>query len=598
MISSTIALSILVSAVFPLSTGGTSSAKIVTVASPSTYLSTCATEISNHVKLVTGASLQITNDAGVFADSDLLILVGSNAYTAALGYNQSALGWEQAYLDIRTNRVVLLGKDSGFGDDGSQYSTYTFLRDYLGVRWYFPGSLGTFTPSTPSVSIDTTNRIIRPWFSPRKTPGVMGSGLPVTSTELKTWGRRNRAGGADIFLGHTFYLLLPEVPWVSSNPEYYALKADGVTRWLFNVPDPKNVQLDLSNHVALASIITNQAIAFFEASPTNRFFTVMPGDSFGTYKCNCGYCLALYDDNTPGISQEDKHARYVFGFVNEVASLLTSYSNRFISCNGYGSYRWPYPTNMVMQTNVVVPITFNRVGFGYQLGDAMDDVSRWTNIQQNRLMIDENYYSGVVAGGSLHVWEGAPRICTERIKEETSQRANHVQGEPQDVSIIKVSGQTTYYMWLLDMVNLYVISELDWDPSQDVDELVDRFCDDLFGPASGHIRDWIRIAEDRWTQSPARMGITYYQEPSELWGSNVPLALSKCWFWVYPPAVIQQLREKVEDAKAVATGVELTRVELWESQCQGYIEQTSSAGRRTAVSYGPRIITGKITIGQ
>ena len=69
-----------------------------------------------------------------------------------------------------------------------------------------------------------------------------------------------------------------------------------------------------------------------------------------------------------------------------------------------------------------------------------------------------------------------------------------------------------YREWLLDNLNLYVMAELDFDASQDVDALIDRYFRDLYGPAAGEVKTLYSLLEKRWDEAPGELGITGYNQ--------------------------------------------------------------------------------------
>ena len=50
---------------------------------------------------------------------------------------------------------------------GTLFGVYTWLEHDVGVRWLWPGDLGTFVPSLPTIMARPYNRMISPQFFQR-----------------------------------------------------------------------------------------------------------------------------------------------------------------------------------------------------------------------------------------------------------------------------------------------------------------------------------------------------------------------------------------------------------------------------------------------
>ena len=567
---------------FPLARDGRLAAVIVPAENPCAAVAAAAEELQSHVQQATGCKLPIqTHWKGTPSPDRPVIFVGASPYTKSLGFDPATLRFEEFVIDAAPGRIVLMGRDDPAtvpftanprdycrGEAGTLLAVHTFLHDSLGVRWYYPGPLGTVVPKARDLAIPTMQRKLRPEFSPRETVISCGPGLEVSEDDWTKWVRRTRHGGASISMGHSFGSVVGE-EYVKPHPEYFAVDKNG--RRAFHSQGAKLVQLCLSQP-ELVSLFVRKAREHFDASPSHRSFTIMPGDSMAGHCCQCPQCTAQYDrsDDVPRTMRE---SRYVWGFVNKVAAQLKrDYPDRLIFCCAYGGYRVPH-SEVRYEPNVAIGVTVNRVGFGYQLGEEMEAVNSWLGVVKH-VYVDENYHYGAGEttkdGMDYKVWEGAPRLCPHRIAATIADRRGKILGEPYDVIVPRPAPGTlrtrpSYHMWMIDNLNLYVTAELNFDASQDVDLLIDRYCKDLYGPAAGRVKELFTLLERRWIEAPRELGIAGYKE------TNVKLRgkmFATCWGKIYSSEIVQHafslIAEANREAEAAADPVFIQRIRLLE----------------------------------
>jgi hypothetical protein len=246
---------------------------------------------------------------------------------------------------------------------------------------------------------------------------------------------------------------------------------------------------------------------------------------------------------------------------------------------------------------VAIAVTVNRIGFGYRLGAAMVDASRWKGVVDN-IYIDENYHHGAIEyvpgkRSDAAVWDGAPRLCPRRIAKSIQLRKGIVQGEPHDIYPSPgppKSGRAgrRYRMWMMDNLNNYVIAQLDFDTSQDVETLIADYCRDLYGPAAAEVEAFLTKLEHRWTEMPARLGVKDYKHTSLKLRGRM---FDTCWGKIYPPGFVDEVFGHLAQAEALAQAAEnkvyLRRVRLLQ---RGFalMKEKSALYRRLAASQDPR----------
>jgi len=108
--------------------------------------------LKEYILKSTGAELQVVTKAADYTDkSARYIFVGDSQYARALGVDVRTLADETYRMSVRGNHLILAGPDDpkdpwnmtpGYGwiETPTLYAVAQFLHDYVGARWYWPGS--------------------------------------------------------------------------------------------------------------------------------------------------------------------------------------------------------------------------------------------------------------------------------------------------------------------------------------------------------------------------------------------------------------------------------------------------------------------------
>jgi hypothetical protein len=228
---------------------GRPAAVVVIADEPTAVSKYAAQELVYHVEKATGAKLTVVSEGASAAGArsalptgaNFRIYLGETRASRAAGIDAQQLAPETFVLRSSNNALYIVGKDAS-GDPldtntfaGTLFGVYEWLERDLGVRWVWPGSLGTYVPHARTVTARTVNEKIAPKFFQRNVRG----GLTFTSKEHPELGfspkaaeeyaknqtvflRRNRMGrGVRISYGHAF------VDWWAKygaeHPEWFQL---------------------------------------------------------------------------------------------------------------------------------------------------------------------------------------------------------------------------------------------------------------------------------------------------------------------------------------------------------------------------------------
>ncbi|MES2696281.1 MAG: DUF4838 domain-containing protein [Verrucomicrobiota bacterium] len=170
-------------AAVPLIRDTTPAATIILPDSAPPSLRLAAEELNYHLANATGAKLPILTESALASSSslspptapaDARIYLGDTQAARAAGISASTLAPETFTLrTVSTRDLIVAGRDTG-GDPldrdasaGTLFGVYEWLERDLGVRWAWPGELGTHVPPARTVTARDVDVTLSPRFFQR-----------------------------------------------------------------------------------------------------------------------------------------------------------------------------------------------------------------------------------------------------------------------------------------------------------------------------------------------------------------------------------------------------------------------------------------------
>lgn len=251
-----------------------------------------AEELQSHIKLVSKADLPILRHPSGKVRSVIRIGRAANSERATLPLNGGKVV-------ISEKEICITGDDDP--DDpmnftkkcGTLFAVYDFLEKKLGIRWLWPGELGTFTPECPTIDLAGEKWECRPplaaarWRFRRKRSGWYSN---INGEKFYddgyVWLRRHRFNMVEsLEYGHAFIDYFRK--FGKSNPGLFNLLPDGSRR-----PDPLHHggAHDLVSMCVSNPDLIKQIIADWQQG-TMPLINANENDTAG--KCLCENCLAL-----------------------------------------------------------------------------------------------------------------------------------------------------------------------------------------------------------------------------------------------------------------------------------------------------------------
>ncbi len=293
-----------------LVTGGRPGAVVVIPDEATAVARYAAEELVAHVAKATGATLKIVNETEAPPEPLVRIYLGPTRAARAAGLRVDRLAPETFVRRTVGSALFIAGGDAP-GDPlepgtfaGTLFGVYEFLERELGVRWVWPGDLGTYVPKRAVVVVGAVDETIAPYFLQRNVRGgltftgrhaALGFSPPAAADYARAQAvflRRHRMGRSERLSYHHAF-----TDWWAkygqAHPEWFQL-VDGRR----GPTKPGAVYSMCVSNPDLHREIVAQWQRQREADPRNatHFLNVAENGTIGW--CECANCRA-WDGPTP-----------------------------------------------------------------------------------------------------------------------------------------------------------------------------------------------------------------------------------------------------------------------------------------------------------
>ena len=412
-------------------------------------------ELQEHLRRISGAVLDIVRQ-GAPLENRLPIYIGSAA-DAALDADIRTQGTDPGSF------ALVIGADHvsirGLSPAGTLNGVYELL-EQIGVRWFMPGEMGTVIPQMTTIGIRPQTTIQAPAFPARNLQGV----------RAPEWERRLRLGGpyfpashgAPGFGGRGSEGLFQD------HPEYFSL-IDG---------QRKQRQLCISNPDVL-KIAVNATKEYFRSHSEADMMGIGANDGRGF--CECENCQALdggdYDPFGHYPSMTD---RYVWFFNGVLQGIQDEFPDKRLGFYAYSVYNRP-PVKVKPDSRLVPAVALITLCRLHGMANPVcpeKSYEQWI-IQEWGKLVPEVYYRGY--------WfnladPGLPFFMIDRVRREIPL------GKELGIAGWRVESP---YDWAASTPSRYIASKLMWDPTADVDALMQDFYENFFGPAAAPAKQYV-----------------------------------------------------------------------------------------------------------
>jgi len=389
------------------------------------------------------------------------------------------------------DRLVVEGRNSTIEGKQKEYGTanavYTFLQDYLDVRWLWPGETGVDILKRQTIAFAPFAFRYHPQIRQRATLfrlSALGDGRGISHD----WTRFQRLQLDSLFVagGHAFTDWWDK--YHKEHPDYFALQPDG-TRSGF--PTPHKVKICQANPKVWEQWLDNVAETL-KKNPDQAVFSASPNDSYNRGHCICEKCRAwdhpdgeLLIYTWQGISQEyvalsDRQVT----FANTLARLMKKrFPGRdlYVCMHAYGHYR-SAPVKAAPDNNVIISSVANFFLRPKEMREIhMKQFKGWAKVAPH-IMWRPN--TGSPAG-----WQwGLPDVAmTQAIEDFRFIAGNHCVG---------LFFDTVWEHWATQGPQYYIMGQLAWDPMADGKAILADYYRRGFGPAAEEVKAYWTLMED------------------------------------------------------------------------------------------------------
>lgn len=502
-----------------------------------------ARELAEYVHRVAGRELLVIDLEqwrSQRSDADPVFFVGRGAATAVMP-DLDAGAWKTEQWLLRTvpQGLVLAGLDEDGNAlspqvaSGTQLAVYTFLDEVLGVKWLWPGALGEQVPQRPDFVVPALDRGGVPRFAIRHISiGYSRYHTEALKQDLALWTRRTRQGWSlQGWFGHSWYYAFElkktgdENPWLAKNPEMFAL-----------VNGKRRGPQMCTTHPA----VIDRMVEFVLNDTKNEITSISPSDGGGFCQCDAqtksaehkrlGLPACTELDEPEGLQQEFISDR-MMTYANEIARRVRAKDpNKYVGMFAYTYYNRPPVRVRQLEPNLVLSFVFQAQAFLDERAWQQwhENVAGWQQVGA-RMVVRE--------GWGNHYLLDLPFLHERQIGMEMN--------AADELGFIAAYGEGSK-AFATQATNTWAVVRLMWDPKQDVNAVLDEFCQAAFGPAASAMKDYFAVYRDalatHWMQR--RM-----VKPS-LFVPYVNIVNS--WDVLFPAEVVQAAEAKLQAARAIA----------------------------------------------
>lgn len=423
------------------------------------------------------------------------IWIGNTKQAEEQGIRVDDLVWEGYRLKTVNGWLFAMGHDKPRAKVyGNAYAVVGILEDYLGVRWLWPGELGTVIPKSRDLSLPAIHEQNEPALRRRGIRSRIGIsdrdelGLKVlgnteqnrlayttSQTEQSEWARMSRIGGSYTpSAGHSYSGWYEK--YGKEHPDWFALQPNGSREQRSDRP-----RLCKSNP-EVASQKAKEVIEQYQKNPDLDAASISPNDGSGLDSfCMCAECRKLDPPEGHSISllfwQDGKRAYQDYVslsdrlavFYNRIAEEVTkTVPQANLGAYAYSAYR-DVPVHTTLHPSIIVGF----VGLNYfDENLRQEDIQRWDgwSHRASQLFLRPN----ITGPGNL-----LPAVFVTRLAEDI----RHMY----ETGMVATDFDSLTGSWSTVGINYYVLAKLLWDPSVDVEAVMKDYCEKGFGSAADHI---------------------------------------------------------------------------------------------------------------
>jgi hypothetical protein len=465
---------------------GKSTFTIVLPANAPSSVQAAAKELQQDIATSTGATLPISKED---AATGHIISLGATSQAKAAGVDLKGVGEEGFRIVTKNDNIYILGPDTaddkttknGGASNGTANGVYTFLEDYLGVRWLMPGKLGLDIPAKSTFTVDNIDQTETPFFINRREPYIQNN-LPA----VQQWQNQQK-------LGYSFRIEHSHNWTQTVTPDLYKDHSD----WFpmidgKRVPPSGRYKLETTNP-GLVNFFAQKAVETLKANPQVNTFSLSPSDSRGWSESP--ESKALYDPIPPG-SDFPSVTPLILKFYRDVADIVAKEDpNAKLAGYIYADYLYPPQKGGMTLPDNFYPVIAPSIDYGFTLyrpnvqHDFNNLMQEWAKVTPHLFYYDLpntiTSASGMITPPGTEILNFIfPRLVNNNVK---------------GVYVYGVDA------WSQAALANYIIAKMEWNPHLDANQLQHDWLMRAYGPQAGAAMETLYQKLDGWFRD-------YYQQ--------------------------------------------------------------------------------------
>lgn len=497
-----------------LAVAGVPKVEIVVGSKPCPVAAFAAAELRTFLGQVMGGDVAVVPQP---TGSLTAIFVGAQDGLGEDAVDVAALPRDAFVIKAAGNRIVIAGRDDprvdprrdlrGIYERATLFGVYEFLERFAGVRFYFPGPVGTVVPAQPDLRIPQADIYEEPDCDQRRVyPGPESRWFEPLDKETATRTRilqslRSREQTFYIPCCHGLSRRCLAERFGQSHPEWFALLPNGTRDTDMSLPGHHG-HLCYRNPGLLDQIyreteayllgkpaesvgmrVKSGAAVYDHNSFQPGYVDLCPQDGLGEAQwCQMPECKRYWD--------EGKQSELVWGMVVDIAQRLKKNGvPGCVTCFAYSSYRQPpqleLPDNVLVEVCITGPWD-DQLAARRQENDEL--ILAWNAKSRSGKVWLWNYmsnYNGAVP-------EGVPPLSPRLVGQYYSRLAPHIRG---------AFNESEIGYWLFNYVNYYVFGKMMWNGGTDVEALLAEHHRLLFAAGAPPMATFFDRLERIWTKA-------------------------------------------------------------------------------------------------
>ena len=536
-------------------------AKFEIVYGKSTYAMHGAVELSDLLHKALGVKVPVRNRR---IDPKLpAIFVGDIEMAKKAGFDPRELEWGGFRIVTSGKDIIIAGRDDREYSEGTLYGVYEFLERFAGIRFYFPGEIGTVIPKItrwelPAMDIsDRPDMQTRTMYSIDPFPNNFHGGGPrrwyeeatrKTGHDMAT--RRYRIQRRSPFQScHGLAHIALVERFSKTNPEFFALNERG-SREMGGVQhhsgryghvcyssEGLKKELVLDAKAVLTGKDGSTRNAFRNGRPAwpsgNQiygFFNVMPNDS--AYYCQCEKCKPAFAELKWNKRNSVAASTLTWKFMSDIANTLKKDKvPGYVLTMSYAHYA-PVP-EVEIPDNMLVMLALT--------GPWSDFTPHAKKEQMDRLKAWRKKL-----GARPYLWNYATKFAARiQLVPNCTPRAfgRYYKEVGDDIFGAFLECETDY--WIFGFMNYYIFGRMMWDKKADADAILAEHYKLMYGAGAPEMTRFFDLLEDIWMRHIVGKVTETDVGPVSIRPSEFML-----WNEIYSPALRKELDSLLKKASA------------------------------------------------